>query len=75
MNNWIKGGYEAMLTKKMDGRPPKLNKEQKKKLKKLLIKRNYMKLKRYLNHKVILLYTNKTDKGGKDDIWSLKTVF
>ncbi len=41
MNKWIEGGYEAMLVKKRDGRPPKLNKEQKKKLKKLLKEKEY----------------------------------
>lgn len=41
INNWIEAGYEAMLVKKRDGRPPKLNKEQKKKLKKLLEEKEY----------------------------------
>ena len=41
INKWIEEGYEAMLVKKGDGRPPKLNKEQKKKLKKLLKEKEY----------------------------------
>jgi transposase len=41
INKWIAEGYEAILGKKGDGRPPKLNKEQKKKLKKLLEEKEY----------------------------------
>ncbi|MCW3141495.1 MAG: helix-turn-helix domain-containing protein [Methanophagales archaeon] len=41
INKWIEEGYEAMLVSKGDGRPPKLNKEQRKKLKKLLEEKEY----------------------------------
>ncbi len=41
INKWIEEGYEAMSVKKRDGRPPKLNKEQKKKLKNVLKEKEY----------------------------------
>jgi len=41
INKWIEEGYEAMPVKKRDGRPPKLNKEQKKKLKNVLKEKEY----------------------------------
>lgn len=36
VNQWIKNGYDGLLPKKRSGRPPKLNKEQKEKMKEML---------------------------------------
>ncbi|MDI6811006.1 MAG: helix-turn-helix domain-containing protein, partial [archaeon] len=41
VNNWMEEGYEGMLAKKRGGRPPKLSKEQKEELRRLLKQKEY----------------------------------
>ncbi len=41
INRWLKKGYEGLLPKKRSGRPPKLDKEQKEKLKGILNQKEY----------------------------------
>jgi putative transposase len=41
INNWIEEGYEGMLAEKRSGRPPKLDKEQKERLKWILKQKEY----------------------------------
>jgi len=45
LNKWVNGGYEGLLPKKMSGRPPKLNKEQKERLKEMLNQKDYWTIK------------------------------